>query len=395
MLLAFTYVLVVRGLSTSRDPRQPGNSVTATGQLRKACGRVMAAEKTRTPLTPTERGLISKCEVSFHNGVLAGAQSQRDAAVHQLLLYSLIGLGIMGALSGAVGWLVAGRALRPVHAITGAARRASEENLGERLALAGPPDELKELADTYDAMLARLDAAFASQRRFVANASHELRTPLTVMRTAIDVTLAKPGRTPAQLESMAAEVRGAVDRAEALIEALLTLARSDRGTAAVEPADLAVLAEDALDAAGPAIRAGSLHVETALQPAPTHGDLVLLDRLVANLVDNAVQHNTPGGWIQVATGVRDGLAQLTVTNGGPAIGEDVAPLLFEPFRRVNGHQMGDGACGRPGTGLGLSIVRSVAIAHQGTVSARSRAAGGLDVSVVLPAVAPAVAAPAT
>ena len=152
--------------------------------------------------------------------------------MHQLLLYSLVGLGIMGAVSGAVGWLVAGRALRPVHAITGAARRASEENLGERLALAGPPDELKELADTYDAMLARLDAAFASQRRFVANASHELRTPLTVMRTAIDVTLAKPDRTPAQLEDMAAEVRAAVDRAEALIEALLTLARSDRGVAA-------------------------------------------------------------------------------------------------------------------------------------------------------------------
>jgi signal transduction histidine kinase len=395
MLLAFTYVFVVRGLATNSDPGQPGNSVSANDQLRKACGRVMAAEKARTALTPEERGLISKCELSFHNGVLAGAQSQRDAAVHQLLLYSLIGLGIMGAVSGAVGWLVAGRALRPVHAITGAARRASEENLGERLALAGPPDELKELADTYDAMLARLDAAFASQRRFVANASHELRTPLTVMRTAIDVTLAKPGRTPAQLESMAAEVRGAVDRAEALIEALLTLARSDRGTAAVEPADLAVLAEDALDAAGPAIRAASLHVETALQPAPTHGDLVLLDRLVANLVDNAVQHNTPGGWIQVATGIRDGQAQLTVTNGGAAIGEDMAPLLFEPFRRLNGHQVGDGAGSGPGTGLGLSIVRSVAIAHQGTVTARSRPAGGLDVSVVLPAVSPAVAAPAT
>ena len=267
---------------------------------------------------------------------MAGAQSQRAEAVHQLLLYSLVGLGVMGAVSGAVGWLVAGRALRPVHAITGAARRASEENLGERLALAGPPDELKELADTYDAMLARLDAAFASQRRFVANASHELRTPLTVMRTAIDVTLAKPDRTPAQLEDMAAEVRAAVDRAEALIEALLTLARSDRGATAVELADLAVLAEDALDAAGPAIRAGSLGLETALQPAPTCGDLVLLDRLVANLVDNAVRHNTAGGWIQVATGTRDGQAYLTVTNGGPVIGEDVAPLLFEPFRRLDG-----------------------------------------------------------
>ena len=394
MLLAFTYVFVVRGLNTSALSKtgQPLNA--AEESLRKACGKVMAAEKTHGVLTPFDRATIGKCRQSFSSGVVAGAESQRTQAVHQLLLYSLIGLGIMGAASGAVGWLIAGRALRPVHAITGAARRASEENLGERLALAGPPDELKELADTYDAMLARLDAAFASQRRFVANASHELRTPLTVMRTAIDVTLAKPGRTPAQLEDMAAEVRGAVDRAEALIEALLTLARSDRGTAAVEPADLAVLAEDALDAAGAAIRTGSLHLETALRPAATQGDLVLLERLVANLVDNAVRHNTAGGWIQVATGTRDGQAYLTVTNGGPAIGEDVAPLLFEPFRRLDGQQPGNRAGRVPGTGLGLSIVRSVATAHQGTVTACSRPAGGLDVSVLLPGYGHPAGAPA-
>jgi signal transduction histidine kinase len=308
----------------------------------------MAAEKTPRVLTAADRALISKCRQSFSSGVVAGAQSQRAEAVHQLLLYSLVGLGIMGAVSGAVGWLVAGRALRPVHAITGAARRASEENLGERLALAGPPDELKELADTYDAMLARLDAAFASQRRFVANASHELRTPLTVMRTAIDVTLAKPDRSPAQLEDMAAEVRAAADWAEALIEALLT---------------------------------GSLGLETALQPAPTCGDLVLLDRLVANLVDNAVRHNAAGGWIQVATGTRGGQAYLTVSNGGPVIGADVTPLLFEPFRRLDGP-----AASVAGTGLGLSIARSVTTAHHGTVMARSRPAGGLDVSVLLPGV---------
>jgi signal transduction histidine kinase len=380
MLLAFTYVFVVRGLSTTSALGKPSQPVTAAEQsFRNACGKVMAARKTRANLTDQEKALLGKCETGFRKGVVAGAQSQRDQAVHQLLLYSLVGLGIMGAVSGAVGWLVAGRALRPVHAITGAARRASEENLGERLALAGPPDELKELADTYDAMLARLDAAFASQRRFVANASHELRTPLTVMRTAIDVTLAKPDRTPAQLEDMAAEVRAAADWAEALIEALLTLARSDRGTTGVELADLAVLAEDALDAAGPVIRAGSLGLETALQPAPTCGDLVLLDRLVANLVDNAVRHNAVGGWIQVATGTRDRQAYLTVTNGGPVIGEEVTPLLFEPFRRLDGP-----AASGAGTGLGLSIVRSVTTAHHGTVTARSRPAGGLDVSVLLP-----------
>ncbi len=379
MVLAFTYVFVVRGLSTSAGKTVSTASVSAAeAKLRGQCGKVEAAAKNGL-LPAYQKGLLTKCEQGFSQGVKAGAASQRDVAVHQLLIYSLAGLGLMGLLSGVVGWLVAGRALRPVHAITGAARRASEENLGERLALAGPDDELKELADTYDAMLARLDAAFASQRRFVANASHELRTPLTVMRTAIDVTLAKPDRTPAQLEDMAAEVAAAVDRAEALIEALLTLARSDRGQVSREQADLAVLAEDAVDAAGPAIRAGSLRLETALTAAPTHGDLVLLDRMVANLVDNAVRHNQPGGWIQVATGLRGDAVYLAVTNGGPAIEPDLAALLFEPFRRLC-----DPAAGPAGAGLGLSIVRSVAVAHHGDVIARARPAGGLDVSVLLP-----------
>jgi signal transduction histidine kinase len=385
MLLAFTYVFVVRGLGSA--PSKTGSGQRLSGQeaaFRKKCGSVLAAEKDGVAVTRANQAMIKQCEQGFSSGVAAGAASQRDEATRQLLLYSLVGLGIMGIVSGAVGWLVAGRALRPVHAITGAARRASEENLGERLALDGPDDELKELADTYDALLARLDAAFASQRRFVANASHELRTPLTVMRTAIDVTLAKPDRTPAQLEDMAAEVRTAVDRAEALIEALLTLARSDRGVTGREQADLAVLAEDALDGAARAIRAGSLRVESSLPPAPVCGDLVLLDRLVANLVDNAVRHNQPGGWIQVATGMRGDAAYLAVTNGGPKIDPELAPLLFEPFRRL-----GDQSAGPSGAGLGLSIVRSVAAAHQGNVIARSRPAGGLDVSVLLPGGPPA------
>ena len=253
---------------------------------------------------------------------------------------------MVAAGSAWLGWIVAGRALRPVHAITAAARAASEENLGERIALAGPEDELKELADTFDAMLARLDAAFASQRRFVADASHELRTPLTVMRTAIDVTLA----------------------------------RSDRGRGPAEPLDVAVLAEDALDAAAPAIRARPVTVEATLLPGPTLGDPVLVERLVTNLVDNAVRHNVPDGWIQVATGTRWGMAFIEVANGGEPIPEEVVPSLFEPFRRLSERT------GPPdGTGLGLSIVRSVALAHHGQVIARGRPAGGLEVSVLLPA----------
>ncbi len=326
---------------------------------------------------------MAKCENTAEqslNGVSkASLADQRSRTLAHLLDYSLAALAALVFASTWLGWIVAGRALRPVHAITAAARRASEENLGERIALAGPDDELKELADTFDAMLGRLDAAFASQRRFVADASHELRTPLTVMRTAIDVTLAKPGRTPAQLEAMAVEVRHAADRAEALIEALLTLARSDRGTGPREPLDVAALAEDALDAAAPAIRAHPVTVQTALEPAPAVGDPVLVERLVTNLIDNAVRHNVPGGWVQVATGTREGMAFIDVANGGPLIPPELVPSLFEPFRRLS-----DRAGSPDGMGLGLSIVRSVALAHRGHATARPRPAGGLEITVSLP-----------
>jgi signal transduction histidine kinase len=232
--------------------------------------------------------------------------------------------------------------------------------------------------------LVRLDAAFASQRRFVANASHELRTPLTVMRTAIDVTLAKPGRTPAQLEDMAVEVRQAAERAaeraEALIEALLALARSDRGTGTRSRLDLAVLAEDALDSAATAIGAASLQVASSLEPACTTGDPVLAERLAGNLIDNAVRHNATGGWVTVSTGNRDGMAFIHVTNSGPVIEAAEVESLFEPFRRrppANQAQP-------EGVGLGLSIVRSVVAAHLGQVTARPLESGGLEVTAWLP-----------
>ena len=293
-LLAVTYGLVAQSLNTSLPAAVSSPYGSYLAQAVKICEN--------TAGTPNQ---VAKCKARAQNSLQkAGAASaafQRDRTLTRLLYYSLGALAVVAAGSAWLGWIVAGRALRPVHAITAAARAASEENLGERIALAGPEDELKELADTFDAMLARLDAAFASQRRFVADASHELRTPLTVMRTAIDVTLAKPGRTPAQLEAMAVEVRHAVDRAEALIEALLTLARSDRGAGPTEPLDVAVLAEDALDAAAPAIRAHPVSVQASLEPAPALGDPVLVERLVTNLIDNAVRHNQPGGWITIST----------------------------------------------------------------------------------------------
>ena len=372
-LLAVTYGLVAQSLNASLPAAAISQGRSYQDQALKICKS--------TAISPDE---IAKCKAQAQSSLKKvtedSAAFQRNQTLGHLLDYSLAALAVVAVVSAWLGWIVAGRALRPVHAITAAARAASEENLGQRIALAGPEDELKELADTFDAMLGRLDAAFASQRRFVADASHELRTPLTVMRTAIDVTLAKPGRTQAQLEAMAAEVRQAVDRAEALIEALLTLARSDRGNGPREALDVAVLAEDALDAAGPAIRARPVTVQAALQPGPALGDPVLVERLVINLVDNAVRHNVPNGWVQVATGTREGMAFIEVANGGAPIPEEVVPSLFEPFRRLS-----ERAGSPDGTGLGLSIVRSVAVAHHGRVTARHRQAGGLEVSVLLPA----------
>ncbi|HTR90867.1 MAG TPA: histidine kinase dimerization/phospho-acceptor domain-containing protein, partial [Trebonia sp.] len=255
-LLAVTYGLVANTLRT----KVPQDQIVSISQTSGWIARCKA-----NVTTPAQAEMCKQEAIAATRGIAdATARNQRETALSHLLNGSIAGLGLMAVLSALLGWIMAGRVLRPVHAITAAARRASEENLGERIALAGPADELKELADTFDAMLARLDAAFASQRRFVANASHELRTPLTVMRTAIDVTLAKKERTLTQLEAMAAEVRQATGQAERLVEALLTLARSDRGTGPRSALDLAVLAEDALDAAAQQIRAGSLRMTAAL-----------------------------------------------------------------------------------------------------------------------------------
>jgi signal transduction histidine kinase len=272
--------------------------------------------------------------------------------------------------------------LRPLAAVTTAAQVASQENLGQRLALAGPPDELKELADTFDAMLARLEAAFASQRRFVANASHELRTPLTEMRTLIDVTTAKPAAYAAGLEPALAAIGTAVDKSEELIEALLTLARSDRGPGPAELVDLPTAVEDAIDLIGPAAAARQIQFGTVLQDAQVAGDRVLLERLVSNLIDNAVKHNVTGGWVQASTRTEAGIAEITVANGGEHIPAGQVAELFEPFRRLSGR-----TGNRPGSGLGLSIVASVAKAHGGQAEAHARPDGGLDVQITLPATA--------
>ncbi|HLN16120.1 MAG TPA: HAMP domain-containing sensor histidine kinase [Acidimicrobiales bacterium] len=381
-LLGLTYGLVASNLSGRSSSVQP--KAVEAQQLLAVC-------KSTPHPSPN---LLEKCKFAFTAGAKAGSADQRALTLDTLLLYSLLGLGVMTVASGALGWVMAGRVLRPVRTITETARRASEEHLGERLALGGPKDELKELADTFDEMLERLDAAFASQRRFVANASHELRTPLTVMRTAIDVTLAKTTPTEAQLTTMAVKVRRAVDRSERLIAALLTLTTSDQGLQSTEDVDLATLVEDALDEADPAIREAELDVTADLDRAIARGDLVLLERMVSNLVQNAVHHNVSGGWVRVRTGSNAEGAFLTIANGGGEVPADVVPTLFEPFRRWEG---GAPTPDDGGVGLGLSVVQAVAVAHGTTVAARTLDGGGLEFSVELPrgqAIGAPVAVPA-
>ena len=305
----------------------------------------------------------------------------RDEALHELVVQSSLALGLMSVASVGLGWLLAGRVLRPIQDMTATARRLSETNLHERLALEGPADELKELADTFDGMLGRLEAAFESQRRFVANASHELRTPLAIQRTLVDVALADPHATPEELRAMAGSVRDAVDRSERLIDGLLVLARSQQGVGAIAPVDLSDVAAAAVDQAATEIAAAGLSVHRNLHAAPLLGNRVLLERLAANLVENAVRHNVRGGWMEVTTATTGDRVTLTVRNGGAPVPPGQVAGLFEPFRRLAPDRVG----ARRGHGLGLSIVRAVALAHRGSVEAEAPESGGLSVTVSLPA----------
>jgi signal transduction histidine kinase len=389
-LLGLTYGLVANSLpnpksSSTLDKNQRAKLNAACKVASRSASPVaVKGPKSNVPVTGAKpqlrpTSLPVPCKDAFAAGANAATVDQRRQTLHDLLWFSLLGLGVMTIGSGGLGWVMAGRVLRPVRTIADAARRASAQHLGERLALEGPQDELKDLADTFDDMLDRLDAAFASQRRFIADASHELRTPLTVMRTAVDVTLAKTAPTSEQFENMAVKVRRSVDHAEALIDALLTLAISERAPTSTELVDLATLAEDALDIAHPEIDRLDLHVDTALQPAETTADRLLLERLAANLIDNAVRHNNIGGWIRVETGTTNAGAYLNVTNSGAVIADDVVESLFEPFRRIE-----ERTTTRDGVGLGLAIVRSVAAAHNAHIEARNQPGGGLAISIILP-----------
>jgi len=307
---------------------------------------------------------------------------EREAALSEVLTQSLVALLLTSGGAMALGWVVAGRVLRPVRQITAHARHASEATLGERIGLRGPPDELKELADTIDAMLGRLEDAFAAQRRFAAEASHELRTPLAIIRAEADVVLAAPDAT-ARERRLGEAVRTAADRSERLVDGLLALARSESTLRDDVRIDLAEVVGDGVGEQTRAADAAGITIDLALAAAPVMGDRMLLERLVGNLVENAIRHNRRGGWVRVAVGTEARQAVLRVANGGTVLAPDAVAALFEPFRRGRGDRRDRAS----GFGLGLAIVRSVATVHGGAVEATAPAEGGLVVSVRLPVAA--------
>jgi signal transduction histidine kinase len=363
-LLAINYILVRR--------RYTSNFFVVSG-ISGDPGLSIQGAKTAPAPSPFG-GVISKQEL------IAGAQNTSTAALHQLLYQSGIALAIMAVASIWLGWLIAGRALRPLRTITNAAREISASNLHRRLALEGPDDEVKQLANTFDDLLGRLEASFDAQRQFVANASHELRTPLTFERTLVEVALADPNATVDTLRATFERVLAVGEQQERLIEALLTLSRSQRGLDRREPFDLAVIAADILEARCPEADDRGLRIDTALEPAPTSGDPRLGERLVANLVDNAARHNIHGGRIDVATSARAGRAILTIANTGPVIRPDDLDRLYQPFQRLNPDHNGD----RYGLGLGLSIVNAIATAHGATIATQALPDGGLEIEVAFP-----------
>ena len=307
-------------------------------------------------------------------------QSQHAADLHSLLLMSGVALGLMATVAVLLGWLIAGPVLRPLRTITSAARNISATNLNRRVALAGPDDELKELGDTLDALLERLEVAFESQRRFVANASHELRTPLARLKTLLQVALSDPDATPASLRHAQERALASEQQLEELIDSLLALARGEQAVRRGEPVDLAEVTRTLLHARMHEVERRQLRANAELDPAWTDGDPQLLERLVANLLDNAIAHNAPGGSLEVTSSMLEGRVSMSVANTGRVIPPDELDRLKQPFQRLGAQRTNRG----DGHGLGLSIIAAIATSHGGTLQLHARREGGLHARVELP-----------
>jgi signal transduction histidine kinase len=410
-LLTITYFLVDQNTT-------PPVMISTRGAAGKVGGAVISGSGGRAASAGGESCLVARGTTTPSAGQLAQCVTYLAAAnaaargsyLGTLLGDSAIALGAMTVAAVGIGWLTAGRVLRPLRTITWTARSISASSLHRRLALAGPDDELKELGDTIDGLLARLEAAFDAQRQFVANASHELRTPLARQRTLVEVALAQPDQTVDGLRATCERVVAAGEQQERLIEALLTLARSQRGLDRWEQVDLAAVTSEAVqarqhDAAGQQLR---MQTSGGSDRVLALGDARLAERLVANLIDNAIRHNVPGGWVSVHVDTATGQARVRVTNSGPVIPPTEVARLFAPFQRLGasrgvggcapGSGVGTGRAGgredwRDGHGLGLSIVSAIAGAHGADLRADALPNGGLAVQLRFPPVPVAQSAP--
>jgi signal transduction histidine kinase len=354
-LLGLTYLLVARQV-----PHVPG------------------ADSTRPPPHAGSKSPGTRAAGSPSTAAKEAAKQQAAADLRQLQIQSGVSLGVATIVALTLGWLAAGRILRPLSTITTTARRISATSLSERLNLPGPDDELKELGDTLDSLFTRLEASFDAQRHFVANASHELRTPLTANRALLQVALDEPDATADMWRAACEELLASNTEQERLIEALLMLATSEAGLHRREPVDLCAVTQTVLLTPRPETHRLGLRVEADTTPTVLHGDPVLAQRLVANLFDNAVRHNIPGGCVQVATRAVSGRAIVSVVNTGPVIPPDKVDRLFQPFQRLQPRR------GCNGHGLGLSIVQAIATAHGATITARALPGGGLAIDVAFP-----------
>jgi signal transduction histidine kinase len=353
----------------------------AAQALHEGSGQSFSVSGANLDITSTTCPAVNSAPTSEINAILKQCDAvQRQRALDDLLSRSLLALLGLAVIAFAFGYAMAGRVLSPLGRITRTARAVAGSDLSRRIELDGPDDELKELADTFDDMLERLQRAFTAQQRFVGNASHELRTPLAINRTLLDVHLSDPN-APAELHQLGKTLLATNERSEQLVEGLLLLARSDNQIVERKPVDLAEVAEQAVDQVLSEAEAKGVVIRSEQKPAVVQGNGVLLERIALNLVQNAVRYNVAeDGWVEVTTEVQHGQAVLVVTNTGPVVPAYEIDNLFEPFRRLRTERTGSDK----GVGLGLSIVRSVARAHGGHISAQPREGGGLVMRVALP-----------
>ncbi|MEU2715944.1 HAMP domain-containing sensor histidine kinase [Streptomyces sp. NPDC007205] len=368
LLLSIIYLLAAQAISTGN---QPLFKIVSGSQIRVTsdnCPAITAINSSPLPLS------------DFNDAIAHCVDQQRQTALDDLLSRSLLALLGLAVIAFAFGYAMAGRVLSPLGRITRTARQVAGSDLSRRIELDGPDDELKELADTFDDMLERLQRAFTAQQRFVGNASHELRTPLAINRTLLEVHLSDPN-APVELQQLGKTLLATNERSEQLVEGLLLLARSDNQIVERKPVDLAEVATQAIDQVHAEADTKGVKIRGERKPAVVQGNGVLLERIALNLVQNAVRYNvSEDAWVEVNTGVEHGQAVLTVTNTGPVVPAYEIDNLFEPFRRLRTERTGSDK----GVGLGLSIVRSVARAHGGHIVAQPREGGGLVMRVTMP-----------